>query len=268
MLSFQTVQLAPIFGSSGHPLLESIQAAAAAGFTNIGLDKWSVRAYLDGDRSLESIPEELDTYGLRCTDVVGLLIRQHEGDVLAEAGYVARLARGVGAPLVLVAFDASVRDWRTPRLRQMTRGAIDVLADHGIRAAVEFIPYTSLGTVADAWELCDELGWARAGLCLDAFHALLGGQLPDVASLSARAVAMVQLGDSRAEVDELQDASRHHRLIPGEGDLAVSEFVQVLKEIGFTGLVSSEVLSVAARNGPATPFAFSCHQALARVWGH
>lgn len=268
VLSFQTLQLAPIFGSTGHSLSESIAAVAAAGFTHIGIDAHSIDAYIAGGASLADVAQMLDAHRLLCSDVAPLVLRDDPEGNIQDARRFADLATVLGAGVALVAFDSSVQDWREERLLDSVKHAVNILHDHGVRAALEYIPYTALATVGDACELRDLLGADRAGLCVDAFHTLVGNELGALRRLEASEIVMVQLDDiERQHLTDIMDASRRHRVLPGEGDLPLDDFVAALQAIGYDDLVSVEVLSDDVRSGPAAPFALASRRGMEKAWG-
>jgi sugar phosphate isomerase/epimerase len=125
------------------------------------------------------------------------------------------------------------------------RAATEVLAPAGIRLAFEFTAYGSATTLAAAVRLCDDVGWERCGLLVDAWHVFRGGEsLADVAALDGGRIALVHVDDGAAE--PRADATcegRFHRLLPGTGSFDLVGFVDALEAAGYDGPVCLEVLS-------------------------
>jgi sugar phosphate isomerase/epimerase len=152
-------------------------------------------------------------------------------------------------------------------VRTQLRRCADIVADVGARLALEFLPYSPLKTVAQAEELCDDIGWSRAGLLLDSWHTLVGDQLQGIARLPASSVVMVQFSDALTPLTgDIRDNSRNLRRMPGDGNLKLGDFVEAVKATGYSGLVSPEVLSDMVRQGPPLDFARTARAAMISYW--
>src|SRR5581483_2857227 len=102
-------------------------------------------------------------------------------------------ANAVGASLCIAALyrplshDDAVRD---------LRAAAAILAPAGVRIAFEFTAYGNVTTLAGAVRLCDDAGWERCGLLVDAWHIFRGGEsLADLATLDGGRIALVHVDD-------------------------------------------------------------------------
>jgi sugar phosphate isomerase/epimerase len=263
--SFHTVNFSPMFGSQAQ-LPDVLRAANEAGFTSVGLDIWGVEAYLAGGARLAGLPGLLDDNGLSCTDVLAISIGPDARQTLRGARRLAEIASVTGARVCVGAIAAGV-DPLERQVRTLLRRCTDIMADVGARLALEFLPYSPLKTVAQAKELCDDIGSSRAGLLLDSWHTLVGRQLQGIVGLPASAVAMVQFSDALTPLTgDLQDGSRNLRRMPGEGNLKLRDFVETVKATGYSGLVSPEVLSARVRQGPPLDFARSVRAAMIAYW--
>ena len=77
---------------------------------------------------------------------------------------------------------------------------------------------------------------------------------------------MVQFTDGLPAGDD-RAATMNRRAVPGEGELALVEFVDFVRARGFDGLVSLEVLSETDRARSVDEFARSCYDTTRRYWG-
>src|SRR5207244_2876341 len=137
-------ELTPIW-----PLEEVLAGAAAAGFDSVGLDDMTVAG-----RDADEVATLLDAHGLACTDV-GVL---HADDgVREQAESLATLATATGAD-VCIAAPASI---------QNLRAGVGILADAGVRTALEFVPYGGVRTLSEGIEVCAAVGCC---LLLDSWH--------------------------------------------------------------------------------------------------
>ena len=191
--------------------------------------------------------------------------RQHRG-VRLSTRHPSRPA--TEARLCGAALGPDIEDPRDPRVRDRLRRCADILAGAGVRLAIEFLPYSCVPTVADAFDLCDAVGWDAAGLLVDSWHTCVTGQVGELAELSATDIAMVQYSDgTMPEPGRIRQDSRNHRRLPGQGEFDLAGFVAAVVATGYTGIVSPEVLSGEVRAAPPGPFAADVHRALRDDWG-
>ena len=267
LLSFQTVQFSPRFGADV-PLADVLAAASSAGFACVGLDVWSVDAHPAGGHSTLEVACMLEQTGLRCSDVLPLVVGADTDNTVESASRLATLATATDARLCGAALGPDIDDPRDPRLRDRLRRCAEILAGSGVRLAIDFLPYSCLPTLADAVDLCDAVGWDAAGLLVDSWHTCVTGQVGVLAELSATDIAMVQYSDGVIpEPGRIRQDSRNHRRLPGQGEFDLAGFVAVVVATGYTGIVSPEVLSGEVRAAPPGPFAADVHRALHDDWG-
>jgi sugar phosphate isomerase/epimerase len=250
-LSLSTVNHSPGFGA---PLsIEAVlDAAAGTGWPAVGLDTWSIAAFLAAGGSVASLGRMLRERRLACTDVVALVIDGNGAATESEARTVAAVADATGATVCGAAFAVPPDDSTVAALGR----SAEVLWAHGVRLAIEFAPYSGLPTVAEAAAVAERIGWDRAGLLIDAWQTHAAGQVAAVTSLPPGRIALVQVADARLPLgDDIVDASRNRRLLPGAGDLDLAAFVAAVDATGFAGPVSPEVLSAQVRSTAPAEFA-------------
>jgi sugar phosphate isomerase/epimerase len=263
-LAFHSINFSPIFGGKV-PLTDVLSAARDAGFHHIGLDVPSIDAFLGQGQRLQDLQGALAACQLVCTDLLVLAVATDRDRVLASAARIAKIAEIVPAELCALAV-VDQMEWQ--ELVQTARLCGSVLADAGIRLAVEFSAYTPLPHLADACRLCEEVGWDRAGILVDSLQFFRARTSWDeLAGLDAAQLAMVQFSDAAATpAVDLVDDSRNHRRIPGEGELPLRRFVDAVRRTGFDGPVAAEILSSSVRASDPRSFARSIHRALLDYW--
>ena len=135
----------------------------------------------------------------------------------------------------------------TRRLRLVAR----ILGGYGLRLGIEYIgphhlryreknPF--LWDMPGALDWIDAIGEANTGLVLDTFHWVTSeGTLDEIRTLDPDRIVHVHINDAGpGEISTLID---NERLFPGEGVLPVVEFLKVLGETGYSGIVAQEVLT-------------------------
>ena len=176
---------------------------------------------------------ELD---LRCSDV--LVAIAGDPQLAATARRLGALGEAVGAP-VCVAAVASLMTDEARGQRDLAETA-RIVADHGMRLAIEFLPYSPLATMRMAVGICDAIGWHRCGLVVDSLH-FYRAQTPlaELLALDPEQIALIQYSDAPREAPlDLVNESRHGRLLPGHGGLPLREWVQAVKTVGYEGAIS------------------------------
>jgi sugar phosphate isomerase/epimerase len=116
-------------------------------------------------------------------------------------------------------------------------------AGFGVRLALEFRGADAFCSCLDtAVTLVEQCREPNAGVCLDAFHYYKGPSKPeDLDRLTAANLFHVQVSDVAGVPRELMTDS--DRVMPGDGDFRLEPIVRRLKEIGYSGAVSLELLN-------------------------
>ncbi len=115
----------------------------------------------------------------------------------------------------------------------------------------------------DAWSIVRETNHPAIGLILDSFHSL-ARRIPieSLKEIDPARIFIVQLADAPLLEMDYLSWSRHFRNMPGQGELAVSDFVAALFERGYRGVLSLEIFNDSFRAGSASTVALDGHRAL------
>ena len=102
----------------------------------------------------------------------------------------------------------------------------------------------------DAWEVVRRADHASVGVILDSFHTLAAKHDPDtIRRIPGDKIFHVQLSDAPLIQMDLEYLSRHFRNMPGEGDLAITDFLRAVLSTGYKGPYSLEILNDQFRGG-------------------
>lgn len=262
-LGYHTIHHSPMFGGR-QPILDVIAATAAAGFDAIGIDRASHAAHLAAGGTADEVRRELKRARLAVSDVL-VLAAGDDSDLLADARQLGELGRSVGAAWCIAAVSSPIP---FDTLVGSLRDASAVLADHGLRMAFEFTPYTPLRSFGAAVTLATAIGWEHCALVLDSLHWFRTGEpLESMGQLEPEQIGLVQFSDApAARPVDLITESRHGRLVPGTGGLALAAWVDAVRSTGWDGLVSAEVLSAPLRSADPRAGAVACHDAMNALW--
>jgi 2-keto-myo-inositol isomerase len=129
------------------------------------------------------------------------------------------------------------------RAQVSLKQAGQLAAPRGIKLALEFqcrAPFVNnLETAASLVASVEE---PNVGLCLDVFHYYIGpSKFEDLACLSPANLFHVQFCDLLSVPRELANDSQ--RILPGDGDFQLGPIVDHLRNIGYEGAVSLEVMN-------------------------
>lgn len=106
----------------------------------------------------------------------------------------------------------------------------DMAQDRGMEFSIEFCPIFTIRSLAEALEVVHHIGDGRATVLIDAMHFFRsGGTVRQIAELDPALIGHVQLSDAtrKGTGDYMQEAMSG-RLIPGQGELPLREFVDAL----------------------------------------
>jgi 2-keto-myo-inositol isomerase len=145
--------------------------------------------------------------------------------------------------------------------------AADLAARNDVRLAFEFQGRAALANnLETATALVEEVGHTHLGLCLDVFQYYIGpSKTEDLAYLTAENLFHVQLSDLSGVPREL--ATDSDRILPGDGDFQLEPIVGRLRQIGYEGYVSVELMNPQIWRIAPRPFGEIAMTALRKVLG-
>ena len=215
-----------------------VSAARVAGFTSLGIndhrvDENAARAYTSAD--------------LGCHEVLALILGDDEPATLTAAESLADAAKWMKAPWVLTVFT-------TPPGGDIVKRCAGIFDSAGAGMAVEFSPLGPVASIRDGMDVVRAASrGGRAGLLIDSWHFCFSESTwDDFAAVPLDDIAYVQFTDALEPEfrDRLVRESLHRRTLPGEGILELHRFATTLRDRGWDGLVSVEVLSSELRELP------------------
>ncbi|MCZ8517495.1 sugar phosphate isomerase/epimerase [Paenibacillus filicis] len=154
------------------------------------------------------------------------------------------------------------------------RTCAEILEAYGIRFGLEFVGPHHLRTRwanPFIWDIPTTLDWIGAigksnvGLLFDAYHWYTSeAGYEDILKLDARQIVHVHINDARDV--PVAEALDNDRLYPGEGVIPLTDFLRGLQAIGYTGVVSQEILTPQPLTAPAEELFAKSQQAFAKVF--
>ncbi len=250
-------------------LVEKLQAAAAAGFDGVEIMDADLQAAYES-------PEEIRALCAR----LGLTIEMYQpfrdvegvddasfADTLRRADAKFDTMRRLGTDLVLVCSNAGTATIDDDQVAARQLGELaDRAAAHGIRIAFEALAWGRfVNDYRHAWRLVQAADRPNLGTCLDSFHILSRGHDPAaIEQIPGDRIFFLQLADAPELDMDLLSWSRHHRLFPGEGGFALTEFLGHVLRAGYTGPLSLEVFNDTFRQ--TDPVRTAAHARRSLTW--
>ncbi|MEW1980524.1 sugar phosphate isomerase/epimerase [Citricoccus sp. NPDC079358] len=224
---------------------ELIDAAAAAGFTSVGI---RVHPATQNERPYPvSAGSPMSKKTLGRMEATGLTVRDVEAFTLdgirSKEQWIPALESG--AALEAEILNVICGDPDSGRLKDALSALVEDAKAYKIRPSVEPISYQALDSVTAAGALVEQTG---CGIMLDVLHFVrAGGRVAELRDLPPNAVAVIQLCDGPASTPSLptpdlmplgqdvngsarQIESRAKRLAPGRGDFPLTEILRALPD--------------------------------------
>jgi 4-hydroxyphenylpyruvate dioxygenase len=248
-------------------LTEKIEAIAAAQFKGVEIFENDLLSFngtpAEARRMIEGLGLETITFQ-PFRDFEGMPEPQRS-KVFARAERKFDVMQELGCDLLMVCSNVS-----PDSLGGIERAAADFhelgerAAKRGLRVAFEALSWgRHIHDYRDSWEVVRRANHPAVGLVLDSFHVLARGtDLSAIRSIPSDKIFLVQMADApKLDMDYLS-WSRHYRCFPGQGDLPIDAFMDVLGATGFDGLLSLEIFNDRFRAGSARSVAIDGQRSL------
>ena len=241
-------------------LAEKLDAVAAAGFRGVEIFENDLLSF---DGTPADVRRRVADLGLGIItfqpfrDFEGMPPESRER-VFDRAERKFDLMGELGCDLLLVCSNVSPQsrggiDHAAADLRMLGERA----ACRGIRIGFEALAWgRHINDYRDAWEAVRRADHPALGLVLDTFHIFARKtDLKPIGAIPRDRIFLVQLADAPLlEMDSLS-WSRHFRNFPGQGELPLLDFMEVLQATDFDGLLSLEIFNDQFRAGSARTIA-------------
>lgn len=255
-----------------HPIEDRIAAAAAAGFSGIGLYTGEYQRL----QSLGLADGWLDDI-LAAHDMCVAEIEVVRGWAQHGAAYDSCLAMETTAWEMADRWGCRYLQAIGPYDGTLTDagnayGALcDRAAEHGLVLGLEFLPFTNLVTAADALRVVEQADRPNGGVCVDIWHHARGADdLSMIKAIGADRITGIQMNDGTRipqNPDYLQDCLRN-RVPPGEGEFGAADFVGTLIDLGVRVPWALEVCNDDVWGQPAAAHVQRCADGMRAVLAH
>jgi sugar phosphate isomerase/epimerase len=251
--SFVTLSGAGFAQPARIPFTERCRAAAAAGFTGIGLHADDYRRMRDAGTNDELLRSVLDEHRLQLDEVE--FLSGWATPTAPSASDIYALGAGF-RPHHVTAGEFAPNEFDISAAGARLRAICDEVAHSGMRIAVEAFPWSGLKDLATARAVVEASAAPNAGLMIDVWHFYnTRSSLADLDGLDADRIVAVQLNDGQVVDDDFLTEARRGRLLPGDGELDITGLLTGLHGRGFRGPYCVEVNYPAFREHPVDDMA-------------
>ena len=253
------------------PFLDDVDACVAGGFPALEVWLTKLETHVES-HAPEDTRRALAERNIRLPAAAfqgGLLLSQgqerkaHFDDFRRRLELCQRF--GIGTLLVVADFAPAVDPTSLERAVVSLTQAGQWAGGFGVRIALEFrAANTFCASLDTAVRLVAACGEPNVGICLDLFHFYTGSSKEaDLELLTPQNLFWVQACDLAGVPREL--ATDAHRILPGDGDLPLTFFLGKLRERGYDGYVSLELMNPTLWQTKASQVAELGASALRRV---
>jgi len=231
------------------PFDRDLEDFASAGCQSVEVWLTKLETYLE-NHTLDDVRYWLEKTRLK------LAVASYQGGLLASQGEQRReawdlfrrrldLCCELQIQTVVIACDVpqSIDQQTIERVQLSLAQAAQEAGQRSLRIALEFQATSGFGNnLQTAALLVAEVGSPHLGICLDAFHWHVGpSKTEDLGYLTAENLFHVQVCDLADTPREL--ARDAHRILPGEGDIALQPLIEHLRRIDYRGCISVELMN-------------------------
>lgn len=215
--------------------VETIDAAAAAGFSSVGIRISNRRIgepyfadVIDRPDTIRDIRRRAEDQGLRISNISSYHL--YPDVTLDHMKRVVDATAALGSGILVAHAYVPVDD----ALIDLFAAYAAHAAAQDVRIAVEFMRYTHAKSLADVTAWLDRAGQPNAGYLLDPLHFdRAGGSVSEIGGIDPARIVFAQLCDARRRDDnpteaQLLEEARNERLPPGSGDLPLHAYLDAL----------------------------------------
>ncbi len=228
-----------------------ISAAAAAGFKALEIwaekmDRYLTQHSLDDLNTLFT-QHRLQPVSINSIEFITFRPAEEYEQIKARCHELCIRADGLGCDKIVVVPSPTPEggaDWTEIKAESVNvlRDLATIAEPYGVQLAFEFLGFgwCSVRTLAQCWEIVNEVNRPNVGLVIDTCHFHAGSSAPSsIEAVDPRKILIFHINDVEERPREsIEDA---HRLLPGEGVIPLDDILSPLKEIGFDGLCSIEL---------------------------
>lgn len=236
-------------------LLSDLRIASEAGFGGVEMAGTKVWDYLEAGRSVEDVVETMKRWDTQIISINDIAHVERTGDddiarMLREAEGLSSFAESVGCDCIqlvpLCALEGRPEEEIISITADNIRRICDVGARHGVRFQLEPVAWSPIHSLRTTRMLIDAVGRDNFGTVVDFWHLWYGAEttLDEVRSFDPSRIYHIHFGDgTRNAPGTVCDETILRGHYAGEGAIPIADWVQAVKDTGYDGWWSYELVS-------------------------
>ncbi|MGM9617258.1 sugar phosphate isomerase/epimerase family protein, partial [Butyricicoccus sp.] len=235
--------------------LSDIRIAREAGFGAVEMAGTKVWDYLEAGRTAAQAKEVLKQYDMKMISINDIAHVERSDDetiarTLKEAHVLSSFARDVDCDCIqlvpLCALEGRPEEEVIDLTAKNIRRICDVGAQYGVRFQLEPVAWSPIHSLRTTKMLIDAVGRDNFGTVIDFWHLWYGAETTpdDVRAFDPSKMYHIHFCDgTRNEPGTVCDETVLRGCYAGEGDIPLHEWVQAVKDAGYDGWWSYELVS-------------------------
>ncbi|MBT2758608.1 2-keto-myo-inositol isomerase [Mesobacillus foraminis] len=203
------------------------------------------------EKSLEELTEYFDTHHIKPLALNALVFfnnRDEAGhkEIIDEFKDMMVKAKALGVKYVvavpLVTKQKILKDEIKSSCVEVLKELSDIAEPYGVKIAVEFVghPQCTVNTFGQAYDIVETVNRGNVGLVFDCFHFhAMGSDLEDLKKADGSKIFILHIDDT--EDFPIGFLTDEDRVWPGLGAIDLDGILSILKEIGYSEVVSVEL---------------------------
>lgn len=226
-------------------LEQQMRAAAAAGFSLMSPDIFSLRSYRDAHNGVHRLRDVLDENGIAVFDLSGITVSDDRALTLAELDEFLSFGDVLDATWIQSRMTVD-----NATSRELYAEVAEHVASAGLGLAFEYSSFVPIQSLRQASDFVSEIATRapRQALMIDTWHFYqCGDTLDRLRELDPSLFGYLQLDDALDPGPDTRFDTLNRRTLPGRGHLDLVGFMSVCNDLGLEGVVSIEVMSAELR---------------------
>lgn len=255
-------------------LMTDIRLAKEAGFDAIEVAATKVWDYMESGRPLADVVEALKKYDMKIISINDIANVERTDDdavyqTLKETEKLSAIAQKLGCDCIqlvpLLALEGRSEEEVIKLTGQNIARICDIGAKYGVRFQLEPVGWSPINSLRLTKKLIDEVNRDNFGTVVDFFHLFVGGQTTpdDVRKFDPQRIYHIHFCDCRMPKEgEVFDETVLRGMYAGEGEVPIEEWVQAVKDTGYDGWWSYELISAYHWTEDVKEVAHKCSEVL------
>ena len=236
-------------------LLSDIRIAKQSGFRAVEMAGTKVWDYLKSGNDIELINQTLEKYDMEIISINDIAHVERTDDdsvrsMLEEASQLSAFAQSVDCHCIQLVPLCALSGRSEEEIIELTARNIQRICDIGNEYDVKFqlepVAWSPIHSLRSTKMLIDAVDRTNFGTVVDFWHLWYGAEttLNDVRNFDVSKIYNIHFGDGKRNAPgTVCDETELRGYYAGEGDIAISEWVDAVKDTGYDGWWSYELVS-------------------------